>query len=173
MRMVRILAEFYDVPTMTFNTKSLWKLREDLFATSGKIFDFDPEYRKENSPMQDAAALRSEAARMLQRAHKIEKFSVADDFDEGALLRWRRSINDKQYSYAAIKVENQHGSAVWYLTGEHSSSSLSWSRLVTLWLDWDVNEVEVFTGGPSWVLGRDEKPVKFAEKEISSDGDSA
>lgn len=159
-----------DPPALPQTTSDIWKRRTDLFATpdrtvydladlalardSGKI-----NIHKENVTMSDAAALRSEAAKLLQMAHRIELLSVDDTFLEGTVLRWSRKTDQKTYLYAAIKILQPYRDEVkhlWYVTGDAGPrGGMNMETLRALWINWGVTEVDVFSGEPNLVIGRE------------------
>lgn len=168
------------------STRGIWQERVDLFETPGrKVFDLGPVTHvfvtpleedeinsKEKTTMNDAAALRSEAAKLLTMAHRIEKLSVVDNFPEGTLLRWIRVINDVSYIYAAVKTNKSLANVdfsqkLWYVTGEKSSRGpVDMNTLRDLWIAWDVKEIDVFTNEPSLVLGREDDTKSIGTSEV-------
>jgi hypothetical protein len=76
----------------------------------------------------EAEALAATAARRIAQLDAIEK-RYGNDLDDGAVIRFRRVIGPREYSYAAIR-----GGGHWYITGNRSPQHLTWSEL-TRWFD--------------------------------------
>jgi len=85
------------------------------------------------------AQLHESADRLLALAAKLESFGE-DVYSDGTVVRFKRTFSRtgaKKFTYAALRV-TVDGEACWFLTGSTAgtSASLSWSELVTKWLQY-------------------------------------
>ena len=91
--------------------------------------------------MSRAEAIRSRMRDLEAELAQIEQYG-ADEFKDGAVIRWRKRFNTsgRKYTYAALKAGGR-----WYLTNR-SGSALSWDDLVALLNEDGVTKVKVATG---------------------------
>jgi|HubBroStandDraft_2_1064218.scaffolds.fasta_scaffold240581_3 hypothetical protein len=100
---------------------------------------------------------RAEADVLLdQVAKRLAEFKQLEDTfgtepDVGAMLRINRVLNERSYTYAAIRADN----GLWYVTGRDGAQARTWDELIDVISGWTLKHYEIVPPPAAQVLPAD------------------